>query len=296
MNTELLSLADFINNILPFDLRSQAKGRPIQVVSDFDETQSSTYVFSNKWNTHVPKIRTDLFQEAQLLVNPMCLATARTSSEPVSWVMWHKLSRLPMPLVAENGAVLVWPSIRMTQPAQTEILAPREQTEIMRRIQKDLQTGLIGELEVPKGHEVVLRPNRIATVEIRAQDASTKKGAPDDYIALTKQLQDLFPEAMSQIEIVSSGSSLGIQPIGVSKESGIRAALSRSGVEKNDVFLVGMGDNNNDKPLFDFVKKNGGITIGVRPTAGKGCDFTFDGGDETSLHVLKTINSLRESI
>lgn len=296
MKNETLSQADLIKDILSFELKNRSLGKPIQVISDFDETQCSTYIFSGKWNTHVPKIRGNLSEEARKLKNPMCLATARTSAEPVAWVMWHKLSRFPMPLVAENGAVLVWPSEKIFQPAKVEILTSEEQTEAMKQIQKELQNGLIMDLIVPAEHEVVLRPGRIATVEIRSQDITTKKGTPDDYVALTDQLRGLFPEAMSRIEIVGSGSSLGIQPIGISKESGIRAALSRSGVETNDVFLIGMGDNKNDEPLFDFVKKNGGLTIGVRLTAGKGCDFTFNDGDETSLDVLKTINFLSGSI
>lgn len=296
MRSETLSQADLIKDTLLSELRNRLLGKSIQVISDFDETQCSEYVFSKSWNTHVPKIRVDLSQEAQKLVRPMCLATARTSNESVSWIMWHKLSKLPMPLVAENGAVLVWPSFKITQPAQIEILVSDKQAETMRQIQEELQNGLIENLIVPAGHEVVLRPGRVATVEIRSQDITTKKGTPDDYIVLTEQLQGLFPEAMSQIEIVGSGSSLGIQPIGINKESGIRDALSRSGVETNDIFLIGMGDNKNDEPLFDFVKKEGGLTIGVRPTAGKGCDFTFNGGDETSLQVLKTINFLSASI
>lgn len=292
MITETLPLADFISDVLPFELRFRAKGRPVQVVSDFDETQASTYVFSGRWNTHVPKIRTDLSEEAQRLINPMCLATARTSSEPVSWLVWHKLSKLPMPMVAENGAVLVWPSKKITQPAKVEILASLEQSKTLRRIQKELQDSLIGELKVPVGHEVVLRPGRVATVEIRAQEITSKRGTPDDYTALTEQLICLFPDAMSQIDIVSSGSSLGMQPKGVSKELGIMAALSRSGVSKSEVLLIGMGDNENDGSLFSFVKKNEGLTIGVRPSAGNMCDFVFDGGDEVSAQVLKTINSL----
>jgi len=292
MITESLSVTDFIKGILPSELRSRTKGRPIQVVSDFDETQASTYIFSGRWNTHVPKIRTDLSEEAQRLINPMCLTTARTPSEPVSWVMWHKLSKLPMPLVAENGAVLVWPSEKITQPAEVEILASPEQSETLRQIQKELQDGLIGKLRVPAGHEVVLRPGRVATVEIRAQEVTTKMGTPDDYIALAGQLASLFPEPMSQIDIVSSGSSLGMQPKGVSKELGIIRALIRSGIETDNAFLVGMGDNSNDEPLFNFVKQNGGLTIGVRPSVGNACDFVFNGGDEISTRVLKIINSL----
>jgi len=292
MIAETLPLADFIKDVLPYELRSRANGRMVQVVSDFDETQASTYVFSGKWNTHVPKIRRDSFEEAQQLINPMCLATARTPSEAVSWLMWHKLSRLPMPLVAENGAVLVWPSDKITQPAKTEVLASPEQSEILRRMQRELQNGLVDRLKVPIGHEVILRPGRVATVEIRAQDITTKKGTPNDYSSLKEQLKGLFPESMSQVEIISSGSSLGIQPIGVSKELGIRSALFRSGVKIDDVFLLGLGDNKNDEPLFNFVRQNGGLTIGVRPSIGSACDFTFDGGDEVSIQILKTINSL----
>jgi hydroxymethylpyrimidine pyrophosphatase-like HAD family hydrolase len=292
MNFETLIPADVIKDILPFEIKSRAKGKPIQVVSDFDETQASTYIFSGKWNTHVPKIRRDIFEEAQRLVNPMCLATARTSSEAVSWVMWHKLSRLPMPLVVENGAVLVWPSNKITLPAKTEVLASPEQSKILIQIQKELRDGLISKLKVPLGYEVVLRSGRTATVEIRVQEIKTKKGISNGYDELKEQLQNLFPQSMSQVEIISSGNSLGIQPIGVSKELGIRAALSWSGVKIDDVFLIGMGDNKNDKPLFNFVRQSGGLTIGVRPSVDSGCDFTFNGGDEVSMQILKTINSI----
>lgn len=292
MNTETLPLADFIKDVLPFELLSRAKGRPIQIVSDFDETQSSAYVFSNKWDTHVPKIRADLSREAQRLTRPMCLATARTSDEPVSWIMWQRLSRLPMPLVAENGAVLVWPSEKITQPAKIEVLASPEQSEALRQIQKELKNGLINRLKVPIGHEIVLGPGSVVTVEIRAQEIISKRGTPDDYIALNEQLVSLFPDTMSQIDIVSSGSSLSMQPKGVDKGAGIMVALSRIGVNMHDVFLIGLGDNRNDEPLFSFVKKNQGLTIGVRPSVGNMCDFIFDGGDEVSTQVLKIVNSL----
>jgi hydroxymethylpyrimidine pyrophosphatase-like HAD family hydrolase len=293
MITESLSPQDFIKDILPSELRCRTNGKPIQVVSDFDETQSSTYIFSTKWNTHVPKIRSDLSKEAKKLTYPMCLASARGSNEPVSWVMWHKLSRLPMPLVAENGAVLIWPSDIINQSAQIEVLASDKQVETIRQIQKELQDSLIDSLKVPTGHEIVLRSGRVATVEIRAQNISTKKGTPNDYSSLIEQLQELFPEALSQFEISNSGNSLGIQPMGVSKESGIRAALFRSGVEIDDIFLLGMGDNTNDEPLFNFVRQNGGLTIGVRPNVDNGiCNFVFDGGEIISLEVLKVINSL----
>lgn len=293
MNTEILSTIDFIKNVLPFELRSRAKGRPIQVISDFDETQCSNYVFSNRWNTHVPKIRTDLAKEAKLLTRPMCLATARTPNEPVSWVIWHKLSKPPMPLVAENGAVLVWPSTKVNKTPETEILATNKQIETIKDIQRKLEMDMIKELEVPLGHEVVLRSGRLATVEIRAQEKDSRRGTPEDYTSLKEQLQVIFPNALSQIDIVTSGSSLGIQPKGVSKETGIQAALVQSKMGIKDVFLVGMGDNKNDVPLFDFVKKNGGLTIGVRPITKSLCDLTLDGGDEVSLQVLRAVNALK---
>lgn len=295
MRSETLQSIDLIKDVLSLKLRRRSSGKPIQVISDFDETQCSAYVFSKRWNTHVPKIRTDLSQEAKSLVNPMCIATARTSAEPVSWLMWHKLSCSPMPLVAENGAVLVWPSAKVREQPIVEILATDEQVRTMSDIQQELLTGKIGDLRVPDGHEVVLRPGRVATVEVRAQEIRSKRGTPDDYIAITCQLEEMFANIFPFIEIVSSGSSLGIQPKGVSKEVGIRTALARAGVNTTDVFLVGIGDNKNDAPLFDFISQNGGLSIGVRQETEGLADFIFNSGDEATLQVLKTINFLSGS-
>lgn len=295
MRNETLSRADLIKDTLSFELKNCSSRKPIQVISDFDETQCSTYVFSGKWNTHAPKIKGNLSEEAQGLKNPMCLATARTSVEPVAWVMWHKLSRPPMPLVTENGAVLVWPSARIAERPKIEILATNEQVRIMNDIQRKLQTGHIHDLRVPANHEVILRPERVATVEVRAQETQSKKGTPDDYGVITDQLEEMFTDYIPFIEIVSSGSSLGIQPRGVSKELGIRAALTCAGVNLADVFLVGIGDNKNDVPLFNLVRQNGGLTIGVRLETEGLTNFVFNGGDEATLQILKTINSLNNS-
>ena len=292
MKSEILSRADLVKDTLLPELRNRSLGKPVQVVSDFDETQCSTYVFSRRWNTHVPKIKTDLSQEAKRLAHPMCIATARGSLEATSWVAWNRLSRAPMPLVTENGAVLIWPSTKVTERPTMEILATDEQVQAMSGIQKELQAGQIHDLRVPANHEVVLRSERTATVEVRAQEAQSKKGTPDDYGVIIDQLEKMFADRLPLIEIVSSGSSLGIQPRGMNKELGIQAALTRAGVDLADVFLVGIGDNKNDTPLFDLVKRRGGLTIGVRPETEGLTDFVFNGGDEATLQILKIINSL----
>jgi len=295
MRNETLPQVDLIKDILSFELKKRSLGKPIQVVSDFDETQCSTYIFSKHWNTHVPKIRTDLFQEAQRLVQPMCIATARTPTEYVSWVIWHKLSCLPMPLVAENGAVLVWPSARITEQPKVEVLATDEQIWTINKIQRELQTGLINNFSVPIEHEIVLRPGRVATIEIRAQEKQSKNGTPGDYSVITSQLREMFADHLRHIEIVSSGNSLGIQPKGVCKETGIRAALANAGINPADVFLVGIGDNKNDASLFSFIRQNGGFAIGVKQEAEGLADLVINQGDEATLQILRVVNSLCRS-
>lgn len=290
MRNESLTHADFIKEILPFELEKRSRGKPIQLVSDFDETLCSRYLFSKQWQTHVPHIKTELVKEAKQLINPICIATARASTELVSWVIWNNLSGTPMPLIAENGAVLVWPAAKITEKPKVKILATNEQTEIMNEIQQKLQNGRLSDLRVSTNHEVVLRPGRVATVEVRAQEIQSKKGTPNDYDAITHQLREMFASYLSFIDIVSSGSSLGIQPRGLNKELGIRAALACAEINLADVFLVGIGDNKNDGPLFNLVRQNGGLTIGVRQETEGLVDFVSEGGDESALQILRTIN------
>lgn len=292
LKSESLSIADFCRFILPTELKKLPQRKQIIVISDFDETQCSSYIFSSHWNTHVPKIRADLSCEAKQLINPLCIATARTATEPASWLIWHQLSKQPVPLVTENGAVLVWPADKISQPAITKILASSEQLEIIRKIQFELEKGLIEKLNIFTNHEVILRTERLATVELRAQEIDTKKGTPADHKEIETLLKSIFPETIPLIDIINSGNSLGIQPKGISKATGIKSALDLAGIKLDTIFPIGLGDNQNDVSLFDFVKQHHGITIGVRPTAKELCDFTFEGGDEISFQVLQTINHL----
>lgn len=289
------TLSDFVGMILPQELK-QAGRKSILVVSDFDETMCSRYVFSEAWQTHVPVISSNLHKEAQALALPMCLATARTPNESVSWLIWHKLTKNPMPLVAENGAVLVWPKGKINSEPKLQILATNEQAQIIRQIQTDLESGVVQKISVPVDHRIILRTGRVATVELRAEDINTKNGAPEDYPQITAQLQELFPEALDHVDIVSSGNSLGIQPKNVGKQLGIVKALTAAGIKLKDVFMIGLGDNKNDEPLFNFVNTNGGITIGVRPSAKGLCDFYVDGGDAVSLEVLRLVNRTKQQL
>ena len=286
------SINDFCLSILPAEIKKNSLGKRVIIISDFDETQCSTYNFSEGWNTHVPKIRADLTHEAKQLINPLCIATARTATEKVTWLIWHQLSKQPMPLITENGAALVWPTDKISQKPTTEILATPEQQRVIQQIQLELEKGLIKKLNVCSNHEVILRTGRLATVELRAQETDTKKGTPDDHREIETLFKLIFPEAIPLIDIINSGNSLGIQPKGVSKATGIKSALDRADIELDTIFPVGLGDNQNDATLFDFVKQNNGITIGVRPTTQGLCDFTFDGGDQISFQVLQTINRL----
>lgn len=287
------SLSDFVGMILPQELKL-ASGKPILVISDFDETMCSNYIFSEAWKTHVPIINSNLNKEAQALTLPMCVATARTPNESVSWLIWHKLTKNPMPLVAENGAVLVWPQEKINSEPKLQILATNEQAQIIRQIQTDLEGGAVQKMSVPINHHIVLRTGRVATVELRAENIITKKGTPEDYAQITAQLQELFPKALDDVDIVSSGNSLGIQPKGVGKQLGIVMALTAARIKLKDVFMIGLGDNKNDEPLFNFVNTNGGITIGVRPSAKGLCDFDVDGGEAVSLAVLRLVNRTKQ--
>lgn len=269
-----------------------AKGRTIQIVSDFDETLCNQYFFSENWKTHVPIIKTELSSAAQLLINPLCIATARTAGEYVTWLMWHKLSRHPMPIVAENGGVLVWPAKKISEPYRTKILLNQRQKALISEINTRFKEDMMSQLEIPKGHELLLREGRFTSVEIRAQEEITKRGTPEDYELIQTQIIQLLDSCLDEVEIVTTGSSLSIQVKGINKNTGLHAAISESGIQLENIFFVGLGDNRNDIPVFNFVHQYNGITIGVGSTTMDDCDFVFHDGDVTSTQIITALSRI----
>lgn len=275
-------------------LLREACGKEVQIVSDFDETQCSRYVYSEKWKTHVPVMDNELVEKLVWCRRPICVATARGARELVTWLIGHKLTRQGMPVVAENGAVLVWVSGRISEAVDMVHLVSAEEIGAIKDMEKEI-VGIDWKRLLPRGHELIVRGGRAATIELRCQEEMTKKGTPDDYGMVIEKVKEIWPQTASNFEVVLSGSSLGIQPRGVNKGSGLEAALAMVGVELDNVFLVGLGDNLNDQPMFDWVKNNGGLSLLVRSNSLARADFVFGGGSSATIRLIEIINQFERN-
>lgn len=283
---QIISLEEFQNNVVP-SILAKAKGRKVMILSDFDETLCSLYSYSPEWQTHVPILSRDWKNICAMHAFDLVVATARGAQEPVSKIIVESFGQY-FPVVCENGGALLDHDTNEVNKYDAISLLTPDELNLMECVKAKME---IQELEshIPSSHSIALREDRIATIELRAQDRVTKKGTPHDYELLRPFLELQLIEFLDKISIIPSGSSLGIQPKRINKAFGIIAALKMKGIEYSDTFVVGLGDNKNDHSLFRLAKHLRGISIGVRPGAIGISDVCVDGGEDATWSLLSKL-------
>lgn len=266
--------------------------RPILLLSDFDMTLASTYAFSPTWQTHVPILDREL---VSMLTKPdqlLCIATARGAREPVSWMIGHRFLNPNIPLVVENGAALLWNRNALTTQPVIELLISDAENTVITRLQNGVQSVIHSIPEVSNDHCVLVRPNRVASIELRAEHKDTHQGTPHEYVHIAAFLLQQFPEIGSLCTVSMTGSSLTIEPKSVNKKTGLLAAMKRADIDTSSVFPIGLGDNKNDTPIFTLARELGGIAIGVSPDVDTSeCDLTFLGGEKATKQIVQHIQT-----
>ena len=266
--------------------------KPVLLMSDFDMTLASRYVFSEVWQTHVPIIDTHLVTTLHNGSTSISSATARGALEPVSWMIGHTLLPNNIPLVVENGGALLWNRPSVSSEPSIELLITDDEALDIATLHHDLNSMLSEMPGVAKGHSVRLRSHRVASVEIRAEHRETHSGTPEDYIAISEFLIDSFPTILDHFSITTTGSSLTIEPKSVNKRTGILAALSQANIDVQSVFTLGIGDNKNDTPIFSLARELGGIAIGVsKEVEASTCDLVFEEGALSTKKIVQHIQS-----
>ncbi len=280
MKPELLNLTESIGH------------KSVLLMSDFDMTLASTYVFSEVWQTHVPIIDKELATTLHNASVSICIATARGSLEPVSWMIGHTLLPNNIPMVVENGAALLWNRSSVSSEPSIELLITDDEEQAIASLHNDLNSMLSEIPDIAKEHSVRLRSHRIASVEIRAEHRETHAGTPEDYIAVSNFLIDSFPTILELFSVTSTGSSLTIEPKSVNKRTGILEAMRRATIDVKTIFPIGLGDNKNDTPIFLLARELGGIAIGVsKEVEASACDLIFEEGATSTKKVVQNIQS-----
>lgn len=250
---------------------------PVVLASDFDETLCSQYVYDPKAISHKPNILPALIDEANRIQSPVILVTSRSAEEKFFWDEACKLlASKNLPVICENGSVLFFPNSR---DREIVILAPADHLAKVNLIkQSTFSENLFG-----SDVELIIRKNRLATVEFRIQSLETKVGMPEFHERLIKHLINSFD--LEDLTIISSRSSLSLQSCQIDKGSGLKKALETLGIERKDIFIVAMGDAPNDAELL----KCADLSIAVKKGALANADFVVDSGDLAALEVMKSI-------
>jgi hydroxymethylpyrimidine pyrophosphatase-like HAD family hydrolase len=280
MNSELLHIPEVPVN------------KPVIFLSDFDMTLANSYVYSESWQTHVPILDRELVSMLKKQGQQLCVATARGAREPVSWMIAHRLLDPTIPLVVENGAALLWKRSAVSTPPSIELLIDEGEVAFISELEREIVSQLPAITGVHEEHTILVRENRIASIELRAEHASTHKGTPEEYVNVSDFLSDRFPDLDRHCDILATGSSLTIQSKSANKSTGVRAALARANIDISSVFPIGLGDNRNDTPIFFLARELGGIAIGVSGDVDENaCDLVFEGGETATKRIVQSIQS-----
>jgi hydroxymethylpyrimidine pyrophosphatase-like HAD family hydrolase len=244
------------------------------LLTDFDETICSSYSYDLGSRTHWPNIDSRVSLEARRMQSPLFIATSRASTEPVvQEAIASLVSHRELPIICENGAVLFFPT-----KGREIVLATDAQ-----RQQMDEVKGHISQVGSEfRDRELLIKDNRIATIEMRIQHASGI-GDPTLYGELAQLLSGRFD--LTDLDLVSSNNSLSIQPRGINKGKAFLEALTLLGLKRRSLFVVGLGDAPNDREIFE----QSDLGIAVRKGAKDNADIVVDEGDKTTLLVMQNI-------
>lgn len=264
------------------------QGKPVMIVSDIDDTLTHTHVFSVEHNTHIPQFSPDMVAATQNLPRPLVLATGRPMHDPAVLATWRQLSGKFTPLIVENGGIIF-------HPPQFEISPKAGNPEKLAEVKESLseQISLLREQNIIQDEEeVIFDTNRKTSIEVRIQNIATKKGNAATHKEVAKHIQHiLLPH---NLIAVTSGSSVSIHAPDIQKgETAVHALFNISPLNKfhlnrKDVFLITLGDNENDFSLFDIAD----LGIGVSALTLGHSDLTCVHGAEVSLEIIKKVGEI----
>lgn len=272
---ELQSFVELLPQIIPSDL-------PVVVGSDLDETLCGKYFYDDGSKTHLPILLPELITQAERIRSPLLISTARTPKEEEFWqISKVLLGGKNNPVICENGTLIYFPN---DVSKKTISLLTDEQNDELQRLKAEVPTIYLSNTFSNRGAEVLIRSNRLTSIDFRIQNIDTKQGMPELYYDLLNFIEEQFD--LDGFVPVSSHNSLSIQPKSCNKLTGIEKVLELMQIPRENIFLIGLGDAENDKELLE----GSNLGIAVRKDAAEYADICVDMGEITSLALLSHLN------
>jgi HAD superfamily hydrolase (TIGR01484 family) len=253
---------------------------PIVVLSDFDLTLCNQFSFDSITNDHWPELSPELIAAAQNV--DLIVATGRRAENPAVAHLWQcGLIPTEKSIITENGGVLV---SNHQSGLIFEALVPSDRLHLLDELPDHLQNNLTN---LPGDLQLVFKKGCTFLVT-RLQDQDGKVD-PINQQLLAEQIRELPISKL--LQVVDTRASVTLQDHAVNKGSAFRALLSRQGIDRKDIFVVGMGDGENDAGIF----AEADLRLGFSDTVSSIVDITIPGGADVTSTILKALASKRRA-
>jgi hydroxymethylpyrimidine pyrophosphatase-like HAD family hydrolase len=221
-----------------------ADGRPIIVLSDFDGTLCFEYNHNPNTVDREPIISDKVILASRGI--SLVMATARRLDHPNATKPWEVgLVDRGHPIILENGGVIAT-LVDGAIAGEVAVDNP-EQLGLIHGFGDMLKDAI----ECPDETQLIAKLGRTMTVLILRDDRGRQlpKQQSNEKHAWLAGILDNFPE-VSGFNIANSNDSVAIQPLGISKASAFKRLLGEFGLDRGEMCVVGMGDGENDIPIF----------------------------------------------
>ena len=266
---------DYALNSLETELANMGDREKV-ILSDFDYTLCDSYVFDEGTNNHIADIDPDVVAAAQ--THHLVVATSRRVDNPTVPLLWESgLVQRHTPVIVENGGAILFLSesgslecIDLVRPEDMEQLGAVRQ--------------LVGEAirDLPAGQQLIFKVGRTMLLARLQDDQGTS--LPHHQQWLAERIRGLMPP--SSLQVVDTRASVTIQHEDVNKGEAFRRYLGLVGVPRDSIYVIGMGDGENDAEIFDEAD----LSLGFSDSVSHMVDIDVPLGPQAIPHVLGVIS------
>lgn len=237
-------------------ITTERGNRNVAVLSDFDNTLSMG-------GGVTPKVA-EAAKDLHLVV-----ATARLATSTRLPSFWEKgLVRPDVPIVVENGGSLAFKD--------------KDGVRFVDVVEPHVPDKLAGVFEKLQGNRKELGVEAHTTIKL-GRTLIDLVGISDPY-GLASRMDALIDDP--SVRTVFTGSTLTVQDQSVSKPGGFLKYLDTAGLDRSNLYVVGMGDAPNDRETFDHADLSLAFHEDVAPLA----DIHVTEGAFDAPDVLRAIH------
>lgn len=266
--------------------RLRRNSKSVFILSDLDDTLCGEHVFIPTVEEHIPVFSKEFRHE--VLQHTLIVATGRLTKEKTIPLLWQTGIVHPcIPIITENGGAVIFPTTKEVRVLTKEFEGT---TLLLERLIVELEKHLLPML--PTDQQLVTKLGSSIAV-LRLQN-NQGVGQPQFQAWLCQKIKDapfvLNSSQLLDFSIRNTRSSVTIQHKDTSKGKAFEVTLKEMGISRSDIFVIGMGDAENDKEIFESADLSIGMSEQVRSMS----EFCIPNGSNTIVQTLKLIRTAKQ--